>query len=175
VLTLLAGTQAVSDSTGTDWTLIAALPGALVALATLALYAIGSIRPLTIREAVYWSHPGAPAGLFTCYVKNRSPLYDRTLTGLVPVQLPASRFDRLFRVWRKQLQDADVMLTGSFYNAMKNGELKITKNDEVRIDGVIRQKQGGEEPPALGKLSPLIRIEARAGSKRSRSKPLRKL
>ncbi|HCG00396.1 MAG TPA: hypothetical protein DEV93_07600 [Chloroflexi bacterium] len=162
---LIALATVPTQSSGTDWKLVLGVPSAVAASVTLMLYVIGVIRPLGVRKPRYWYE--GEATKFSCYVKNRSRLYDRTLTAVTLIRLPGP-FRRPFRRWRKNPQDATILVWGVQVDGQGSSG-NISKNNEASVSGELRPVAGG---PALVTLDKAMRIEARAGSKRSRNKKL---
>jgi hypothetical protein len=163
LLILLA--TAPAQSSGTDWKLVLGIPSALLALGSLMLYLVGVIRPLGVRKPRYWYE--GEATKFSCSVKNRSRLYDCRLTGVTLLRLPGP-FRRRFRRWRKNPQDATILVWGVQVDD-QGPSGNISKNNEANVSGELRPVAGR---PARLMLDKAMRIEAHAGSKRSRSKKL---
>src|SRR4051794_40037239 len=159
--------QLLTATTAFDWTKLIGVPAAVLAFLTL-LYFFGLVRPLAVRQARYW-HEGEVTR-FSCSVKNRSRVYEHTLTGLALVAVPR-RLRRLFRRWRTVPQTPTVVPWGSTVQAILNNGIKIAKNDQVVVSGELRSPDG--RPARVDTIA--SRLEARAGSKRSRSKPLQAL
>jgi hypothetical protein len=84
------------------------IPTAVVAVVTL-LYFFGLLRPLAIKQVRYW-HAG-DVTRFSCSVKNRSRLYEQTLTGIALVEVPG-RLPRVLSRWRRVPQTPSVIPWG---------------------------------------------------------------
>jgi hypothetical protein len=101
VLDLIASMIASSGGTADrdlDWRLLAAFPSATLALIGFLAYWVGLLRPVKIVHATYWRLPNSTSARFKCVIRNRSPLWDRTLSGLVFAETP--KLDWLFRLRR---------------------------------------------------------------------------
>jgi hypothetical protein len=159
---------AAAKNGGTDIMTFVGLPAALVALIGLALYFVGVIRPLAVSKPRYW--PEADLTRFSCFIKNRSRLYDKDVTGLSLVKLP-SGLRRAVSRWRRVSQVATVLPWGDDVARITKGGVTITKNKEIKVKGELRDRNGQPGHIAVGTD---IRIEAWAGSKRSRSKRFRR-
>jgi len=69
------------------WSLIVAIPSAIVAMIGILAYIIGVRRPFDITDAqYYWKQHSPPTVGFRCVIRNRSPLWDRTVTRLAVVE-----------------------------------------------------------------------------------------
>lgn len=145
------------------------IPGAVLALLTMLAYFVGLIRPIAVRQPRYRQVEGGTE--FSCKIKNRSPIYDRTVTGIAIVRLP-SRFDRLFSPWRSLDQSAEVLPWGVQVAQAARDGIAISKRDELSISGELRGPGGssGVADPEPIVPAAAMRIQAFAGKRRSRSR-----
>lgn len=155
------GTAGAGD--GFDPWKVLGIPGAILALFGLATYAIGGIRPLSVKHARYW-HAGQTTR-FSCIVRNRSFLGDRTITALTLVDAPGWVKRTFWPFWKRRAQHPELIVWGL-------SELPtLSKRNERTVGGELRKGNvAGVFAPG-----PRSRLLAHAGSRSSRSKRLEKL
>lgn len=148
------------------------IPSFLVALVVLAAYAIGLIRPVAIKHAMYVGVGSATDGAthLHCTIKNRKVNHERTLTGLALVAIPSS-WHRLFHWrWRQGHWDQDSYgLWGDQVSRIAEQSIVIRKRDEVQI--VCQIRRPGGEPLRPGEHLPeAVRLFAYFGTSRAAMK-----
>jgi hypothetical protein len=159
---MLIHAAAASEGGGVDLVTIVGWGIGLLGGAGVLLYLVGLLRPFKVVDAT-WRRT-AQGVEFSCFLRNRSVYIDRTVTALALVEQPASRFERAFGGWRKHWRPATIQLVSPVHDEIRNGTMKISKHDERPVRGLLldRADQPAEPPPRT-------RVEAHAGSKRSRS------
>lgn len=168
MLTEAALVVAAGKDGGTSWTAYIGVPGGVAAIVGLLLYAIGAIRPLAVRKAQYWHQ--AETTRFSCTIKNRSWLMDRSLTALSLIRLPSLTRRARHPRWRRQPQYAELVPTGEAVSGLTSQPSKLSKRDAVNITGeLLKDGRSGKFD-----LDPPLRLQAHAGDKRSRSRRVRK-
>jgi hypothetical protein len=162
--------HAVANPKGTtlDWRLIVAMPGAAGAALGLLAYSIGLFRPLKIVDATYWEQPSPPTAGFECVIKNRSLLWDRTLSALLFVEVTGQGHRP--RLSRRAIHAKRVQASGEIIDAIAKSAVKISKRDEHRIVGELAWASVGRSVDQCQ-----LRVEAHAGRRRSRWCTLRAL
>lgn len=161
-LPVTSGTLATSTA---EWTLYIGIPAAVVAAALILGRLAGLIHPVSVKKAKYW-HVDQTTG-FSCVVKNNSFFNDRTIDSLAFIRVPG-RFKRTFRRFWRRTPELDPYQP--FYVSVTL-PLTLSKRNEQKVQGEMRTSAGSAA------LTPdtRTRIEAHAGSKRSRGLKIRLL
>lgn len=150
-------------SSGLDLTAVIGIPAALVALVALVAYAVGTIRPLLIKQPRYWREEATTR--FSCVVRNRSFLTDRTITGLTLVEAPGWLKRTFWPFWTRKPQRDKLLI----WDVPKMP--LVGKRDEMIFNGELRESglPGAYDPGSHSRLL------AHAGSRASRSKRVKKV
>ncbi len=151
-----------------NWTFVVGLPPVVVSLFTLVTsYVIGRLRPIKIKVPRYWWE--ADSTRFSCSVKNRSYFGDVIIGGLPFLLVP--RWWRRLTGWRHAPQLATLVPYGGDVSKMVAEGIKLTKREERSVTGELRDSDG----PGRLTVPRRVRVQAQAGSKRSRRRKLRHL
>jgi hypothetical protein len=134
-----------------------------VAILGLLAYGVGIVRPLTVKRPRYW-HAGETTQ-FSCVVRNRSLLNDRTVTALSVVDVPMWLKRTFWPLWKRRPQRPELIV----WNIP--GSVTLGKRDERTFRGELRRGN------VAGTFTPgrRLRLLAHAGSRSSRSKRLKKV
>lgn len=167
---LIAAAQvaAAAKDGGTSWTAYVGVPAGIASVIGLVLYGIGAIRPLAVRKPQYWHQ--ANTTQFSCTVKNRSWLMDRSLTALSLIRIPPLAQRMRHPRWRRQPQYAELVPSGEVVAGLTRQSIKLSKRDAIVLTGELLK--GGSS--GTFDLDPPLRIQAHAGDKRSRSQRVRR-
>lgn len=167
LLGILVGQSSVSTSGGgTDWKLILGIPAAVLAVMGLAAYIVGWIRPLGIPAAKYWCEDESTK--FSCAVRNRSLFGDKTISSLALVDVPPLWRRLRHPRWQHKSQPAQVIPFGADVAKIVSDGVRLTKREERTFKGELRTPTG----PRCMVLGGHLRMQAQAGSKRSRRRKL---
>jgi hypothetical protein len=158
-----ATTTTTGGDNGFDPWKTLAIPGAVAAVVGLMTsYLVGIIRPLAVKKPRYW-HAGDQTR-FSCIVRNRSFVNERSVSGLSLVVAPGWFKRTFWPFWKRKPQRADLLLWDV------PDSLKLSKRNEEPIEGEIRKgRTNGIFDPG-----PRFRLLAHAGSRSSRSRRLKK-
>lgn len=168
IVSLDATAESVVVIANFDWKFVVALPAVVVALSTLVTsFVIGWVRPIKVKVPRYWWE--AHSTRFSCSVKNRSYFGDVTISGLPILLLP--RWWRRLAGWRHSPQRAALIPYGDDVSKMVTEGIKLTKREERSLTGELR----GSDGPGRLTVPKRVRIQAQAGSRRSRRRTLRQL
>ncbi|HEY7175775.1 MAG TPA: hypothetical protein VH442_12735 [Micromonosporaceae bacterium] len=168
---LLTGVSLGADqatTAGVDWSLVAGIPGAAVALVGLLSYVVGVFHPLAVKTPQYWVTDSSTE--FSCAIKNRSMISDRTVTRLSLVLLPSLWHRLRHPRWAASQQAVEIMPWGHDMVEIGKDGITLGKRDERVVTGLLRNLAGGAVV-----LSDRHRFRAHAGSQSSRSKRPRRL
>jgi hypothetical protein len=162
VVALTTTTGGTSSGGFDSWTWTVEIPGACVAIIGIVLYGVGVIKPLAVKRPRYW-HVGGTTQ-FSCIVRNRSFLNDRTVTSLTLVDVPGWVKRTVWPFWKRRPQTPQLVPWN------RTGLRTLGKRDELSVTAELREGtlRGTFTP------GPRLRILAHAGSRSSRSKRLKK-
>ena len=151
---------------GFDW---AKLLGGITAGITILSYGVGVVRPIALQQSRY-RHDGVGTYV-TVVVKNRSLLFDRNVQRIFLYRVPGL-FKRAFqRNHGKSNHPAKFVPWGDALPTVDNA-LKLSKRESKEIEFELRNSVGIPQHIDLEKT---IRIGAKSGARRSRSKRIRLL
>lgn len=168
LLTEVAAAAAAANSGATDWTAYVGVPAAIAAIVGLLFYGVGALRPMAVKKARYWHQ--ANTTHFSCVVKNRSALMDRSLTRVSIIRVPHALQRARHPRWRRRPQQAELIPAGAVFARLTKESMKLSRRDSVAIDGeLLKDGRSG-----VFEVDRRLRIQAHAGEKRSRSRRLRR-